>query len=58
EGFTPQSRAETAEEIEEERRAFYVAATRARDELYICDADDRLGRAAKPSRFISEMGLV
>ena len=37
EGFTPQSRAETAEEIEEERRAFYVAATRARDELYICD---------------------
>ena len=58
EGFTPQSRAETAEEIEEERRVFYVAATRARDELYICDADDRLGRAAKPSRFISEMGLL
>lgn len=58
EGYVPQSRAETAEEIEEERRAFYVAATRARNELYICDCDDRLGRSMKPSRFISEMGLL
>ncbi|MBO4415300.1 MAG: ATP-dependent helicase [Lachnospiraceae bacterium] len=58
EGFVPQSRAETAEEIEEERRAFYVAVTRARNELFICDCDDRLGRSAKPSRFISEMGLI
>ncbi|MBR4724773.1 MAG: ATP-dependent helicase [Lachnospiraceae bacterium] len=58
EGYAPGKRAETPEEIEEERRAFYVAATRARNELYICDCDDRLGRAVKPSRFISEMGLL
>ncbi len=58
EGYAPQKRAETPEETEEERRAFYVAATRARNELYICDCDDRLGRSVKPSRFINEMGLM
>ena len=58
EGYAPQKRAETPEETEEERRAFYVAATRARNELYICDCDDRLGRSMKPSRFIGEMGLM
>ena len=58
EGYAPQSRAETSDEIEEERRAFYVALTRARNELYICDCDDRLGRSVKPSRFINEMGLL
>ncbi len=58
EGFIPQNRAETAEEIEEERRTFYVAVTRARNELFICESDDRLGRSTRPSRFISEMGLI
>lgn len=45
---------------EEERRLFYVAVTRARDELYLCYplfAPDRGGRDfwQKPSRFIAEL---
>ena len=45
---------------EEERRLFYVAVTRARDELYLCYprfAADRGGREMiqRPSRFISEL---
>jgi DNA helicase-2/ATP-dependent DNA helicase PcrA len=45
---------------EEERRLFYVAVTRARDELYLCYprfAADRGGRELfqRPSRFISEL---
>lgn len=45
---------------EEERRLFYVAVTRARDELYLCYprfAADRGGRETiqRPSRFISEL---
>jgi DNA helicase-2/ATP-dependent DNA helicase PcrA len=44
--------------LEEERRLFYVAATRAKEELYLTSARDYGGaRAKKPSRFISEMGL-
>jgi DNA helicase-2/ATP-dependent DNA helicase PcrA len=46
---------------EEERRLFYVAVTRARDELYLCYprfAADRGGREMiqHPSRFIAELG--
>ncbi len=44
--------------LEEERRLFYVAATRAKEELYLTGAKDYGGvREKKPSRFISEMGL-
>ncbi|MFA5753742.1 MAG: UvrD-helicase domain-containing protein [Patescibacteria group bacterium] len=44
--------------IEEERRLFYVAATRAKEELYLTAAKDYGGvREKKPSRFIIEMGL-
>ena len=57
EGYTPQNHAVTSTQIEEERRAFYVAVTRARRELYICECSDRLGRETRPSRFIKEMGL-
>ncbi len=51
---------ETADaHLEEERRLFYVAATRAKDELYLTGAKDYGGaREKKPSRFISEMGLA
>ena len=46
---------------EEERRLFYVAVTRARDELYLCYprfAADRGGREMiqQPSRFLVELG--
>jgi DNA helicase-2/ATP-dependent DNA helicase PcrA len=44
--------------LEEERRLFYVAATRAKEELYLSGAKDYGGaREKKPSRFISEMGI-
>ena len=44
--------------LEEERRLFYVAATRAKEELYLTAAKDYGGaREKKPSRFIAEMGL-
>ncbi|MDP2944573.1 MAG: UvrD-helicase domain-containing protein [bacterium] len=45
--------------LEEERRLFYVAATRAKAELYLTGAKDYGGaREKKPSRFIEEMGLT
>jgi len=45
--------------LEEERRLFYVAATRAKDALYLTAARDYGGaREKKPSRFIAEMGLT
>ncbi len=44
--------------LQEERRLFYVAMTRARDGLYLTSADDYGGiRAKKPSRFFGELNL-
>src|SRR5256712_2231679 len=45
---------------EEERRLFYVAVTRARDELYLCyplmhEEQDRARVLMKPSRFLDEL---
>lgn len=51
EGSFPISFAKTEAEVAEERRLFYVALTRARDELYLSGS----GRGAKkPSRFLAE----
>jgi DNA helicase-2/ATP-dependent DNA helicase PcrA len=51
---------ETSEEIEEERRLFYVGITRAKDELYITSCAQRrlYGRTnpMDPSRFLIELG--
>lgn len=45
--------------LEEERRLFYVALTRAKRELYITSAQDYGGaREKKPSRFVAEAGLA
>lgn len=55
EGYVPPKRAETCEDIEEERRVLYVAVTRARKELYICEAEERLGRPTVISRFAGEI---
>jgi DNA helicase-2/ATP-dependent DNA helicase PcrA len=45
--------------LEEERRLFYVAMTRARHGLYFSWAPDYGGaRTKKPSRFLAELGLV
>ncbi|MGH2887363.1 MAG: 3'-5' exonuclease, partial [Solirubrobacteraceae bacterium] len=48
-----------AEQLQEERRLFYVACTRARDRLYVTHAANRGGRqTAGPSRFLAEAGLL
>jgi DNA helicase-2/ATP-dependent DNA helicase PcrA len=57
EGRFPSAR---AEDVEEERRLFYVACTRAKDELYLCYpmvARDRyrVDVITEPSRFVSEL---
>ncbi|MBU1180132.1 ATP-dependent helicase, partial [Patescibacteria group bacterium] len=45
--------------IEEERRLFYVAATRAKEKLFLTWAKDYGGaRLKKPSRFLYEMSLI
>jgi DNA helicase-2/ATP-dependent DNA helicase PcrA len=45
------------EHIEEERRLFYVAMTRARDGLFLTSANDYGGaRDKKPSKFLEEVG--
>jgi DNA helicase-2/ATP-dependent DNA helicase PcrA len=59
EGLFPRGGEETEEDIEEERRLFYVAITRARREAYFtCCRNRRLhGRqyAFEPSRFLAEL---
>ncbi|MBM7614913.1 ATP-dependent helicase [Alkaliphilus hydrothermalis] len=42
-------------QLEEERRLFYVAITRAKEELYIFSPQFRYDRKADTSRFVSEM---
>lgn len=45
--------------LEEERRLFYVAATRAKKGLFLSSAEDYGGaRKKKPSRFLFELGMV
>ncbi len=41
-------------DLEEERRLFYVAMTRAKKELYITIPKRRYGKAVRPSRFVEE----
>ncbi|MGH8094803.1 MAG: ATP-dependent helicase [Chthoniobacterales bacterium] len=60
-GMFPSSRSlETREAIEEERRLFYVAVTRAKDELYLSYPQMRLNAGygdmfQRPSRFLKEI---
>ncbi len=45
--------------LEEERRLFYVAMTRAKDGLFLTSAEDYGGKLKKkPSRFLSELGFA
>lgn len=57
EGVTPHRLSTTPEELEEERRMFYVAMTRARHKLYISHSAKRHGRTNKCSRFVNEILL-
>ena len=51
EGKTPSAKSQTADEIEEERRMFYVAMTRAKKELLITAYKGKSGKDM-PSRFL------
>ena len=53
EGRVPHKKAVTAEEIEEERRMFYVAMTRAKEHLEIVYIEDKLKKHLQKSRFIN-----
>jgi DNA helicase-2/ATP-dependent DNA helicase PcrA len=59
EGLFPLSRAETAEEIEEERRLAYVGITRARNKLFLSHAGARRRNGqlmmSSPSRFLADV---
>ena len=55
EGITPYKKAETIEEMEEERRMFYVAMTRAKKKLVITYTKERNGKRKEQSRFVSEL---
>ena len=47
------------EQLAEERRLFYVACTRAKDQLILTHAATRGGRpTGGPSRFLREAGLI
>ena len=55
EGVVPHEKA--AEDLEEERRLFYVAVTRTKEKLCLSATRNRYGKEMKPSRFLKEMGL-
>lgn len=54
EGITPHRKAVLDADIEEERRMFYVAMTRAKERLHVCYVQERYGRKQEMSRFIGE----
>ena len=55
EGSTPHNKSVKDEDIQEERRMFYVAMTRARKNLYIYYSKERYNKELNPSRFIGEI---
>ena len=55
EGSCPYKKATADEEIEEERRLFYVAMTRAKRKLVISYVKEKNGKSKTPSRFIDEL---
>ena len=57
EGITPYRQADSPEGIEEERRLFYVAMTRAKQYLHISWTKERFHRQQSMSRFVREAGL-
>ncbi len=55
EGITPYKKAVLDADLEEERRMFYVAMTRAKKELTICHAKKQGSHEMAPSRFLQEL---
>lgn len=54
-GITPHRRVLFEEDMEEERRLFYVAMTRAKELLYIFSVQKLYGKKAEQSRFVEEL---
>ncbi len=54
EGITPHRKAVLDADLEEERRMFYVAMTRAKERLHVCYALERYGKKQDVSRFVEE----
>lgn len=55
EGITPHHKSVLEADLEEERRLFYVAMTRAKDELHICAVKERYHKELELSRFVEEL---
>ena len=55
EGMLPSKKAKTGEQIEEERRLFYVGVTRAKRELILTYREQEGDKKISPSRFLQEM---
>ena len=55
EGIIPHQKATLEEDLEEERRMFYVAMTRAKKELYIYFSKERYEKEQEMSRFLAEL---
>ena len=53
----PHKKSETLDQIEEERRLFYVAVTRAKSMLYLSEVSKRHDKKTKRSCFLKELGL-
>lgn len=58
EKITPYKKAKLNEEIEEERRMFYVAMTRAKKRLVMTYTKIKNGKEMSPSRFLNELFLI
>lgn len=57
EGVMPHEKGVSAGELEEERRLFYVAMTRAKEHLCLSAVRSRYEKETEPSRFLGELGL-
>ena len=57
EGIVPHHKAGLPADIEEERRLFYVALTRAKDRLHVAAVKERYHRKTDVSRFVEDAGL-
>ena len=58
EGVTPYKKAKHEDDVEEERRLFYVAMTRAKRRLVISYVKEKNGKDMTPSRFVTELFTV
>ncbi len=58
EGCIPYKKAKLLKAVEEERRLFYVAMTRAKQKLIISYVKEKNGKDMDPSRFVEELLLV